>query len=142
MKAVDTNILVYAHRPESPHYEAALSLINGLANGSAPWIIPWPCVHEFISVVTNPRIYKPPHPLETALGALATLRTSPSLHFIAEGPTHFDILSGIALKGQVRGPRIHDARIAALCIAHGVTTLYSADRDFSAFPSLKTVNPL
>jgi predicted nucleic acid-binding protein len=44
--------------------------------------------------------------------------------------------------GQIVGGRTHDARIAAICIQHGVRELWSADRDFSRFPELTTANPL
>lgn len=56
MTALDTNILVYAHRLDSPwNLQAAATLIR-LAEGRDPWAIPWPCVHEFFSIVTHPRI--------------------------------------------------------------------------------------
>jgi predicted nucleic acid-binding protein len=58
MIAVDTNLLVYAHRRESRYHGACSALIRSLAEGDARWAIPWPCVFEFFSVVTNPRIWK------------------------------------------------------------------------------------
>ena len=51
-------------------------------------------------------------------------------------------LRDLAVRAKLSGPRIHDARIAALCLHHGVRELWTADRDFSAFPKLKTRNPL
>lgn len=44
--------------------------------------------------------------------------------------------------GRVKGPQVHDARIAALCLQHGVRELWAANRDFGRFPRLKTTNPL
>ena len=64
MIAVDTNILVYAHREESPWHDAATSALSGL---SGEWAIPWPCVHEFLAIVTHPKIFDPPTPLATAM---------------------------------------------------------------------------
>ena len=58
MIAVDTNLLVYAHRKESRVHEAAFAIVRALAEGSQGWAIPWPCCYEFLSVVTNPRIWK------------------------------------------------------------------------------------
>lgn len=58
MIAVDTNVLVYAHRREPVEHEEAFRLLRDLAEGTAPWAIPWPCVYEFFSVVTNPRIWR------------------------------------------------------------------------------------
>jgi predicted nucleic acid-binding protein len=57
MIAVDTKILVYAHRADSEWHAPAMEVLAGLANGAAPWAIPWPCVHEFLAVVTHPRIF-------------------------------------------------------------------------------------
>ena len=67
MIAIDTNILVYAHREDSTWHEAADGCLGGVAESGAPWAIPWPCVHEFLAIVTHPRIYDPPTPLGDAL---------------------------------------------------------------------------
>ena len=142
MIAVDTNILVYAHREDSPFYARANARIVELAEGSGTWAIPWPCLHEFLAIVTHPRIYDPPSPLETALDQVAAWLESPTLTTLAEGPVHWHNLQGLIARGKVVGPKIHDARIAALCIQHGVRELWSADRDFSLFPSLRARNPL
>ena len=142
MIALDTNILVYAHRQDSPFHQAALDTLDHLGNGESPWAIPWPCLHEFISITTHPRIYSPPSDLTTAFDFLNNWLQSPTLSLLSEGPVHFQTLSHISHKAKLQGPKIHDARIAALCLAHGVKTLYSADRDFSLFPALKTKNPL
>ena len=48
----------------------------------------------------------------------------------------------LLVAGRVAGPRVHDARIAAICRYHGVDELWSADRDFGRFPDLNVVNPL
>jgi predicted nucleic acid-binding protein len=67
---------------------------------------------------------------------------SPTLVLLGESNSHWRELSGMIMTGHVTGPRIHEARIAAICQAHGVRELWSADRDFSRFPDLHTVNPL
>lgn len=120
----------------------AKELIDGLRHQSAPWAVPWPCVHEFISVATHPGIYKPASTLSEALGFLDALLASRQLLLLGESPGYFDKLRELATKARLKGPRIHDARIAALCLHHGVSELWSADRDFSAFPQLKVRNPL
>ncbi len=142
MIALDTNLIVYAHRQDSPFHASALDTLDQLGNGAAPWAIPWPCLHEFLSIVTHPRIYSPPTPIETALAFLENWLASSSLILLAEGDTHFSKLASLARNAKLAGPRIHDARIAAICLAHGVDLLYTADRDFSRFPELKTHNPL
>jgi uncharacterized protein len=142
MIALDTNILVYAHRQDSPFHHPALATLNHLGNGSSPWAIPWPCLHEFISIATHPRIYSPPTPIDTALAFLENWLQSESLVLLSEGETHFSQLARLSRRAKLAGPKIHDARIAALCLSHGVELLYAADRDFTLFPELKTVNPL
>jgi toxin-antitoxin system PIN domain toxin len=140
--AVDTNILVYAHREDSPFYSAAARCIAELAEGTAPWSIPWPCVHEFIAIVTNPRVYRPPTPLEAACDQIEAWMESPSLVMLAESDGYWPELRSVVVSSQVAGPRIHDARIVALCRQHSVRELWSADRDFGRFRDISVVNPL
>lgn len=142
MIAVDTNLLVYAHREESPFYARAREVLEELANGSSRWAIPWPCVHEFLAIVTHPRIFRPPTPMPVAVKAIRAWAESPSLSLIGESHDHLDRLHTLIESGRAGGPMVHDARIVAICLSHGIRQLWSADRDFSRFPSLKTRNPL
>jgi toxin-antitoxin system PIN domain toxin len=140
--AVDTNILVYAHREDSEWHAAANERLVALAEGRAAWGIPWPCVHEFLAIVTHPKIFAPPTPLARAVDQVDAWIESPSLVLLAESEVHWQRLRALLLAGKVAGPRIHDARIAALCVQHGVQQLWSADRDFGRFKELTVVNPL
>lgn len=142
MIAVDTNVLVYAHRRDSTWHDAADAAVRGLAEGNAPWALPWPCIHEFAAVVTHPRIYAPPSTPAQAIDQVDAWLESPSVVLLGEGDTHWEVLREVLQDGQVRGPQVHDARIAALCRRHGVRELWTADRDFSRFPELRTRNPL
>jgi toxin-antitoxin system PIN domain toxin len=141
MIAVDTNILVYAHRPDSPHHAAAASAIKRLAEGSAVWAIPWPCVHEFLSVATNLKIFKPPSPPAVAIQQVEIWMECPTLQLLSEPAGYWKDLRATFLGGKLRGPQVHDARIHAICRAGGVSELWSADRDFSRMRGLKIVNP-
>ncbi len=142
MIAVDTNILVYSHRTEAPFHKAAAKLVRGLAEGADPWALPWPCVHEFLANVTHPRIYKTPTPLARALQQVEQWLGSPSLALLAEDKGYWRVLQRLIAASEVTGPRVHDARIAALCIGYGVAELWTADRDFGRFPELVAKNPL
>lgn len=142
MIAVDTNLLVYAHRKDSPFHSAAQACLQDLAEGRAAWALPWPCLHEFFAIATHPRIYSPPSPAERALDQIEAWLESPSAVTLSESGTHWGHLRDLITKGSARGPQVHDTRIAALCIQHGVRELWSADRDFSRYPALKTRNPL
>ncbi|MCC5888468.1 MAG: PIN domain-containing protein [Gammaproteobacteria bacterium] len=141
MIAVDTNVLVYAHREDSPFHESAFISLRDLAEGQAAWSIPWPCLHEFFAIVTHPRIYNPPTPVAAALDQIEAWLESPSLVPLAESQRHWATLRALIDSGRITGPRVHDARIAALCQQHGVRELWSADRDFTRFPDLSVSNP-
>jgi len=142
MIAVDTNILVYAHREDAPFHAAAARRLTELAEGRSSWAIPWPCLHEFFAIITHPRIYDPPTPLDLALGTIDAWVQVPTLSLLAEADDYWSQLRSLISAGKVVGPRVHDARIAALCRQHGVRELWSADRDFSRFSDLNVVNPL
>lgn len=142
MIAVDTNVLVAAFREEYDLHNQAAGAILGLINGSISWAIPWSCVHEFIAVVSNPRIFKNPAKLEDAFSFIEICSQSKSMIFLSELSDHLGILKEVSLRGNVKAGMIHDARIAAICIANDASELWSFDRDFSRFPQVKCVNPL
>lgn len=142
MIALDTNLLVYAHRHELELHPSAEALLREVGEGAEPWAIPWPCLHEFLAVATHPRIFDPPTPRDVALAQMDAWLESPTLVLLAERNDHWRHLRLLLEAGGARGGRVHDARVAALCLAHGVTELWTADRDFGRFPQLRTKNPL
>lgn len=142
MIAVDTNILVYAHRKDSEfHVEAAACMLS-LAEGAQPWGIPVSCLHEFLAVVTNPKVFAPASTTEQALAQVDAWLASPQASVLHSGLQHVAVLSDLSRKAKLKGGQFHDARIAAICIENAVTVLWTADRDFGRFKALKTVNPL
>lgn len=141
MIAVDTNILVYAHRRDSDFHQPAAKAVRSLAEGRAAWAIPWPCLHEFLAIVTHPRIYRPPTPTSDAVEQVNAWIESPSLVVLHESDDHWSFLSEMVISTKTSGPRLHDARIAAICIANGVRVLWSADRDFGRYP-IQVRNPM
>ena len=142
MIAVDTNILVYAHRAESAFHEPAFACLRSLAEGSQRWGIPAGCLHEFLAIVTNRKIFNPASGYEQALVQVDAWLESPQAHVLHGGSQHWSVLSELTRKGRLQGGQFHDARIAAICIENSVTLLWSVDRDFGRFKALKTVNPL
>jgi hypothetical protein len=142
MIAVDTNILVYAHRAEAPLHSQAMACLRGLAEGAEPWGIPVSCLHEFLAVVTNARVFRPASSIEQALAQIDAWLASPQAALLHSGARHWSVLTELARKGRLAGGQFHDARIAAICIENGVSVLWSADRDFGRFKALKTLNPL
>lgn len=141
MIGVDTNILVYAHRRDSAFHGPAADRLRWLCEGSVPWVLPWPCLYEFWNIATHPRIFRSPSSPAQARDQIRAWIHAPTCHLIGELPATVDDLDRL-VDGEIRGPRVHDARIALICHAHGVEELWSADRDFSRFPWLRTINPL
>lgn len=142
MIALDTNLLVYAHRRDSSQHAESAAAVRGLAEGTDPWAIPWPCIHEFLAIVTHPRIFRPPSTLAQALAQVDAWMASPRLVLLGEGSGCWPHAQGAITRGRAVGPRVHDARVAALCAFHGVHELWSADRDFHRFPGVRVRNPL
>jgi uncharacterized protein len=140
--AIDTNILVYAHRRDSPWHAQAATCLREVAEGDTSWALPWPCVHEFFSIVTHPRIYSPPTEAQRAIDQVNEWLRTPALVLIGEATGYWDVLQRLIKDAKIVGPRVHDARVAALCMYHGVTELWTADRDFSRFPGVAARNPL
>ncbi len=141
MQAIDTNVLIYAEIRSSPWHEEARRLLREFAEGAFPWAIPWPCVYEFLGVVTYPRIYHPPVPLLVAVNDLRRILDSPTLVLLHETSNHPDVMMRVLEEAGVSGNFIHDAQIAALCLEHGISELISGDRDFARFSSLTVRNP-
>lgn len=140
--AVDTNVLVYAHRRESRLHEPALGVLRELAEGDRAWAIPWPCCYEFLSVVTNHRIWREAAtPPQLAWEQLEAWTASPGNRLLGETDDFVEILGVLVQRPRVRGAIVHDARIAAICLAHGVELLLTRDRDFSLFPELEWRDP-
>lgn len=141
MHAVDTNVLVYAEIESSEHHGRARDVLASLAESPAPWAIPWPCVYEFLKVVTHPRIFNPPVPQKRALADLGRILASPSLVLLRQQARHAAIMTRILETSGATGNLVHDAHIVALCVENGVRKLVTGDRDFSRFAEVETINP-
>jgi uncharacterized protein len=135
-------VLVYAHRRDAQFHANASARLRELAEGSAAWAIPWPCLHEFYAAVTNPKIYAPLSTSAEAIDQIEAWMQSPTLSLLCESSRHWAQLKPLLQSAKVVGGMTHDARIAALCLQHGVKLLWTADRDFARFKSLATANPL
>jgi toxin-antitoxin system PIN domain toxin len=141
VQAIDTNVLIYAEVESSRHHDSALRLLKSLAEGALPWALPWPCIYEFLRVVTHPRVFHPPVPLDIALSDLRSILAAPSLVLLAETERHFELFDQVVRRSGATGNLIHDAQIVALCLEHGVSELITGDRDFTRFEGLRIINP-
>lgn len=139
MIAVDTNVLIYAHRRESAHHDRALGKLTALAESDAPWALPVFCLAEFVRVVTHLRVFDPPSPLSKALAFLRELLRSPSVRLLNPTAGYAAVFHEICHAAGVRGNLAFDAQIAAVCHEHGIDRLLTADRDFARFAHLIVV---
>jgi hypothetical protein len=140
--ALDTNILVYAHRADLPWHEQAITVMDAALSGSEEVALCWPVLQEFLAVVTNARAFVESTPPQIAFDQAEHWMASPRAVMLTETRQHLVTLRRLAERGRVSGGALHDARIAAICLDHGVRELWTADRDFTRFPELSVRNPL
>jgi toxin-antitoxin system PIN domain toxin len=140
--AIDSNILVYAHRADLLQHPAARAALRRVAVSGAPWGIPWPALHEFLGKVSSPRVFAPPSPWDLVWREVDLWLASPGAQLLSETPAHLGTLRRLLETSGASGAMVHDARIAAICIEHEVDALWTADRDFQRFPGLTLFNPL
>lgn len=142
MIALDTNILVHAHRPEMPFHARAKSTLSDLVASGRRYGIPMHCLVEFSGVVRHRKIFKAPSSVAQVRAQVEAWLEPVSAWLLPEEeqmlPTFFELVA----QAKAEGGAVHDARIAACCLALGVSELWTADRDFSRYAPLKTRNPL
>jgi toxin-antitoxin system PIN domain toxin len=137
--AVDTNVLVYAHREELRQHRRARQRLVALAEGAARWAIPVFCLGEFMRVVTHPRVFDPPFTAEEACDAVERVLASPSLQVLLPGSRFWTLFRDAVREADATGNLVYDAQIVALCRESGVGTLLTEDRDFHRFPGFDAV---
>ncbi len=139
MIAVDTTILIQAHREGLPQHKAALRRLRLLAEGNTPWGLPVFCLGEFIRVVTHPRILNPPSTLNQAFRALKGLLDSPMVRVLTPGARFPQLLEEAARAADARGNLAFDAQIVAVRREQGASRILTLDRDFARFPWVTVV---
>ena len=140
MIALDTNLLVYAYDEDADDHNRALAAVTEVAE-SPSWALPWSVVHEYLKVLTDRRLADSVS-FEAALRSVEAYLASPGVNTLAEPAGYWRALRPLLAAGNAKGSRVFDARIAATCLAHGVSELWTADRHFGRFPGLRTRNPL
>ena len=137
MIAVDTNILIYAHRGETEFHERAVSELVALADGAERWVLPVFCITEFIRVVTHRRVFSPPSSIAQAIAFIEGIIAAPTCEVVGPGGEFLDRLLAVAREADARGNLMFDAQIAALCHEHGIDAVLTNDRDFQRFQGLQ-----
>ena len=139
MIAVDTNVLVMAHRAESPQHAITLARLTSLANREVPWALPVFCIAEFVRVVTHRRVFDPPTDLTTALRFIEGLLEAPSARLLLPTDAYPREFARVSTDAKATGNLTFDAQIATVCAEHGVREIITADRDFARFDGLSPI---
>lgn len=137
----DVNVLVYAYREDAPGHAAYREWLEKVVNGDEAYGCSDLVLAAFLRVVTHPRIFSPPSPLDHALTFASLLRDQPHCVPVAPGPRHWEIFERLCRSATVRGNLVPDAYLAALAIESGCEWV-STDRDYSRFPDLRWRHPL
>jgi hypothetical protein len=138
---IDANLLLYAYNSSSEHHRAARLWIERVFSSAEPVGLAWVAILAFLRIVTNPRALPKPLSERDAVAVVDQWLRVPAVRVFDPGPRHWTILSGLIRNGQVRGPLMIDACLAAIAIEHGLV-LCTNDRDFSRFDGLRVFNPL
>ena len=141
MLLIDATVLLRAHRADAPAHNAYRHWLERVTSADSPFSTPDLVLTDFVRIVTNPRVFTPPTPLDVALSAADALRTQPTQVTLVPGPRHFGIFSRLCREAGAHGPLAADARLAALAIETG-SELATTDRGFRRFAGLRVVHPL
>jgi toxin-antitoxin system PIN domain toxin len=136
MVLLDVSLLVYAFRDDAPHHAAFRQWLEEVVYGESAFGLSDLVLSGFLRVVTHPRIFDPPTPLENALEFVEAVRAQPNCVLITPGPRHWPIFTGLCRAADARGNLIPDAYLAAVAVESG-SELISTDRDFSRFPGVQ-----
>ena len=140
MRCVDVNVLVDAHRPEAPHHTVVRNWLDDARQGMEPIGLAPIVASGFLRIVTHPRIFEEPTPMDIALGYVSALRASPAVTAVLPGERHWQIFTDLCVSLELRGNDVPDAFLAALAIEVGATWV-SSDRGFSKYPDLTLEHP-
>jgi toxin-antitoxin system PIN domain toxin len=136
---VDANVLLHAYQPRSEHHERCRTWIEEAFSGEEPVCLAWVTILAFVRISTNARIFEQPLRPPEAMAAVSAWLSRPSVSVIEAGERCFLILRQLLADGQVTGPLVMDAFLAALALENGAT-LCTTDRDFTRFPMVAILN--
>ena len=140
MLLLDVNVWVYAHREDTPQHHRFKSFVENLLNNNSPFGFSNLVMSGFLRVVTHPKVFGPPTPIDVALQFTNEIARHPDAIPVLPGPHHWDIFTDLCQQTEAKGNLIPDAYFAALAIESG-NTWVTTDRDYSRFPGLDWKHP-
>lgn len=141
MILADVNVLVYAYRAEAVDHASYWRWLDSVANGDEAFALSDIVLSGFLRVVTHPRVFRPPSPIDDALGFTEDLLSQPNCVMIRPGPRHWGLFARLCRENGAAGNLVPDAYLAALAIEAGCE-LITTDRDFARFDGLRWRHPL
>lgn len=141
MTLLDVNILVYAHKSESPFYPVVSPWLESFVNSNRVFALTDTVMLGFIRIVTHPRIYEPPSRVDVSLNFIQELLERPNCIVLKPGARHWQLFSNLCVKLNARGNAVPDVHLAALAL-EADCDFVSADRGFGRVPGLRWHNPL
>lgn len=136
MRCVDVNVLVYAHRSDTPRHEEWAVWLDEARRGPETLGLIGSVATGFVRIVTHPRIFLEPTPLEVALDFVSALAESRSCRWVHPGPRHWELVNDLCRSTDAVGNRVPDAALAAIAIESGASFV-TADRGFVRYPGLR-----
>jgi uncharacterized protein len=141
MDFLDVNVLVNAWRPDSERHAEFARYLQSLVDGPEAFAIPSLSLSGLLRIVTHPRIFDPPDPMDDVLKFVDQLRSLPHCIIVQPGDRHSDIFIDLCRKGNARGNFVTDAYLAAMAIEIGAE-LVTDDRGFGRWPGLRWRHPV
>lgn len=140
--SLDVNLLLYASDTSSPAHTEARRFLEGCMSRPDIMYLSWPTLMSYLRIATHPSIFDAPLTPEEAVANVEELLALPHSRCLAEEEGFWETWRATVSEVPVRGNLVPDAHLAALLRSHGVTKLYTHDRDFRRFEFLHVEDPL
>lgn len=140
MRLVDVNVLVYAFREDAPGHAEHRAWLEALVSSDEAYAVSDHILSGFLRIVTHPRIFHPPAPIEAALTFAEAFRSRPNAVPVAPGSRHWEIFTKLCREAGAKGNLVPDAWLAALAIEQGCEFM-TTDRDYARFTALRWRHP-
>lgn len=141
MILTDVNVLVYAHRSDMDEHSSCAAWMAATAAGPEPLALCPPSCAGFVRVVTNPRIFRTPTPLDVAISFIDGLLARRVGMWLEPSARWWSVFADLCRGADARGNLVPDAALAALALEHGCR-LATTDRGFARFPGVRWFDPL
>lgn len=112
----------YTHtNPSSEHHESCRRWVETAFNSPVPIGIPWLTVWAFLRISTNHRAFEKPLSMKEASKIVASWFDASAARRVEPGERHWEILNQLLVEGQIIGPLVTDAAMAAIAIENGAS---------------------